>query len=718
MADIILERVVEECQSMVNLKKDTSLVEKFSASVAVHAVHQQGSSRFNGSRKNPSTSSNSRRSKSAYVKKNVGESKKEVNIVSVINISQGRNFAEVRMNHVPTGLEIDSVSDITIISEQLWKQIGQPPGVQPSCRAKTASGEPLDLILEFWCDAEIGGISKRDSGSSSNGVRALQSQFPKVFTSNLGLCIKTRVRLTLKGDPKPIFRPKRPVAYSGRMLWKTKFSVYRTWAPFEPVDHSDWAVPILVMRKSNSTVRICAEFYTGLNYALEPNQYPLPLPEDIFEKMAGCSWYSHIDLSDAYLQVEVDPRDQHLLTINTHKGLFRYTRITPSIKSAPGAFQQSRRCANYDACKRSFDRFRDILQSPLALAHYNPKLGLIASADASQHGIGARIPHQFPDGTVKAISYVSRSLTPAESNYSQIEEEGLALIFTYVKTESFGYADILSRLINTHVRPNEEYVIASIELEDCMQNIIKQSLEDFPVTFKMVQNETQSDSILKQVALYIQSGWLSHKSDLSDPQLQQYYQRKDSLSVVSNCVLYGERSVIPSKFRTRVLRQLHKGHPGVERMRSRSSFVHAPNAKATKTSSKVILESWPSPQKPWQRVHADYAGPVDDFYYLIVVDAFSKWPEVIPTKRITTDATLTMFREIFATHGMSQTLVTDNGRQFISEYFERYCEQNGILHLKTPPYHPQSNGLVERFVDTFKRTLKKITSGEEALREA
>ncbi|XP_055632417.1 uncharacterized protein K02A2.6-like [Toxorhynchites rutilus septentrionalis] len=141
-------------------------------------------------------------------------------------------------------------------------------------------------------------------------------------------------------------------------------------------------------------------------------------------------------------------------------------------------------------------------------------------------------------------------------------------------------------------------------------------------------------------------------------------------------------------------------------------------AKAAKTSSKVNLESWPSPQKPWQCVHADYAGPVDDFYYLIVVDAFSKWPEVIPTKRITTEATLTMFREIFATHGMPETLVTDNGRQFVSEDFERYCEQNGILHLKTPPYHPQSNRLAERFVDTFKRALKKITSGGEALREA
>ncbi|XP_055584888.1 uncharacterized protein K02A2.6-like [Uranotaenia lowii] len=56
--------------------------------------------------------------------------------------------------------------------------------------------------------------------------------------------------------------------------------------------------------------------------------------------MSGCKFFSHIDLSDAYLQVEVDQRDQQLLIINTHLGLFRYTRLSPGVKSAPGAFQK------------------------------------------------------------------------------------------------------------------------------------------------------------------------------------------------------------------------------------------------------------------------------------------------------------------------------------------------------------------------------------------
>ncbi|XP_058448351.1 uncharacterized protein K02A2.6-like [Malaya genurostris] len=988
-SEISLEKVVEECKNLVNLKKDNSLVENPRTQAVVHAVKQSRyKSKSNHKHLRSAAGSSIDRprtpcwscggmhfskncqyrehqcrdckkkghkegycacfSKKCTSNKKIFTVSKDVKGVSVKNVSQRRKFAEIQINKVPVQLQIDSASDITIISDQLWKHIGQPPGVRPTCSARTASGQPLDLALEFWCDAQIGSISKKGlcrvvssnldlnilgadwielfglwdvpfssichkvTGSQKHNVDVLQAQFPTVFSSKMGLCTKTKVQLTLKGDPKPIFRPKRPVAYSMQSAVENEIQRLQDLGILVPVDHSDWAAPIVVVRKPNGAVRICADFSTGLNSNLESNQYPLPLPEDIFAKMAGCKLFSHIDLSDAYLQVEIDTRDQYLLTINTHKGLFRYTRLTPGIKSAPGVFQQLvdtmvndlngtcgylddilvggrtqeehdhnlhqtlRRLGEYgftvriekcsfqmsqikylgqildgdgikpdpdksaavasmppphdvpslrsylgavnyyakyipemrnlrfpmdellrtgskwiwsEACQRSFDRFRKILQSPLALTHYNPKLDIVVSADASQQGIGARIAHKFPDGTIKAISDASRSLTPAETNYSQIEKEGLALIFAvtrfhrmifgrsfiletdhkpllsifgskkgipvytanrlqrwaltlllynftiqYVRTESFGYADVLSRLINNHIRPNEEYVIASIELEESVKHSFELSLEVLPVTFKMIQDETQADSLLKRVISYVQSRWPTNRSDLSDPQLHQFQQRRDSLSVFSSCLMYGERIVIPTKFRNRVLHQLHKGHPGVERMRSLArNYVYWPGideqiaqvvrscnkcAEAAKTNSKTKLESWPLPQQPWQRVHCDFAGPVDGIYYLIVVDAYSRWPEVIPTKRITTAATLTMFREIFSRHGMPETLITDNGTQFTSENFESYCTNNGILHLKTPPYHPQSNGLAERFVDTFKRTLRKIMTGGESLREA
>ncbi|XP_040164747.1 uncharacterized protein K02A2.6-like [Anopheles arabiensis] len=139
---------------------------------------------------------------------------------------------------------------------------------------------------------------------------------------------------------------------------------------------------------------------------------------------------------------------------------------------------------------------------------------------------------------------------------------------------------------------------------------------------------------------------------------------------------------------------------------------------AAKTPAHSPHVPWPKSSSPWQRVHIDYAGPVEGDYFLIIVDAYSKWPEVIKTSSTTASATIAILRGIFARFGIPVTLVSDNGTQFTSGIFADFCTSNGIQHLRTAPFHPQSNGQAERFVDTFKRAMKKICSDDTSLPEA
>ncbi|XP_062713742.1 uncharacterized protein K02A2.6-like [Aedes albopictus] len=85
------------------------------------------------------------------------------------------------------------------------------------------------------------------------------------------------------------------------------------------------------------------------------------------------------------------------------------------------------------------------------------------------------------------------------------------------------------------------------------------------------------------------------------------------------------------------------------------------------------------------------------------------------TRSTTTTATLELLQETFARYGNPHTLVSDNGTQFGSASFKLFCDENGIQHLTTAPYHPQSNGQAERFVDTLKRGLKKLAEGEKTV---
>ena len=94
--------------------------------------------------------------------------------------------------------------------------------------------------------------------------------------------------------------------------------------------------------------------------------------------------------------------------------------------------------------------------------------------------------------------------------------------------------------------------------------------------------------------------------------------------------------------------------------------------------------------------------------FLIVVDDFSKWPEVVQMRTSTTIATIKELGRIFAQQGYPKVLVSDNGTQFTAKEFQDYCQRNGIQHIRSPPYQPHCNGQAERFVDTFKRTLRKL----------
>ena len=117
---------------------------------------------------------------------------------------------------------------------------------------------------------------------------------------------------------------------------------------------------------------------------------------------------------------------------------------------------------------------------------------------------------------------------------------------------------------------------------------------------------------------------------------------------------------------------------------------------------KAPLHPWEWPSRPWQRLHVDYAGPFMIKSFLVVVDAHSKWAEVVEMHQTTTERTVMALRHLFATHGIPEQIVSDNGPQFASSDFAKFAESNGIKHTFSSPYHPASNGEAERFVRTFK----------------
>lgn len=135
-------------------------------------------------------------------------------------------------------------------------------------------------------------------------------------------------------------------------------------------------------------------------------------------------------------------------------------------------------------------------------------------------------------------------------------------------------------------------------------------------------------------------------------------------------------------------------------------------AENQKSPPRVPLTPWPWPEKAWDRIHCDFLGPFHNDMYLVIIDAHSKWPEVINFRQNTKASKLIeMFDALFARHGLPNHIVTDNGRQFASAEFKTFLAKKGVRQSFSPPYHPATNGAAENFVGTFKSKVSKIVQG-------
>ena len=418
-----------------------------------------------------------------------------------------------------------------------------------------------------------------------------------------------------------------------------------------------------------------------------------------------------------------------------------------------------------DECAKVFTEIKKYLSEAPVLLHYNPKLPIRLAGDASNYGIGAVLSHVDSEGHEHPIAFTSRSLSASEKNYSQVEK-ALSLIhgirkfrnyiygrhFTLVTdhrplTALFGpkngvpalaagrlqrWALFLSSYNYTiEFRPTKAHANADglsrlpLPTQDDGESLSEVSvfnvsqINTLSVSVIDLCKATRSDPVLGKVYYYLQKGWPRLCPDLLKP----FWSRRNELSVEEGCILWGVRVLVPKKLQPAVLEMLHEGHTGVVRVKQIArSHVWWPcidkdieNLVKACTSCQqdqrapvaAPLHPWIWPSKPWVRVHLDFAGPFMGKTFLITVDAFSKWPEIIEMSSTTATNTIKVLRDIFSRHGLPEQLVSDNGPQFISSEFSEFCKINGVKHFRVAPYHPASNGLAERMVQTFKQSMRR-----------
>ena len=198
---------------------------------------------------------------------------------------------------------------------------------------------PLNLMSVFKNES-IESCNLSRTLATKVSLESVLCKFKDLFSQDLGLVKDVKVTLSRKQEVVPKFFKARPVPYALKQKVDDELSRLVAEGILEPVKTADSAAPIVPVLKSDGRIRICGDFKLTTNKATNLEHYPLPRIEDLFARLSGGNSFTKLDLRDAYCQLELDEQSKELVVINTHKGLFRYTRLPFGVASAPAIFQR------------------------------------------------------------------------------------------------------------------------------------------------------------------------------------------------------------------------------------------------------------------------------------------------------------------------------------------------------------------------------------------
>ena len=252
------------------------------------------------------------------------------------------------------------------------------------------------------------------------------------------------------------------------------------------------------------------------------------------------------------------------------------------------------------------------------------------------------------------------------------------------------------------------------------------------MTLVEIQRATAEDSTLQCLVDVLRTGkWQQidnppedvNKDDLG---LFKRVQRELTISSDSKIVLRGSRIVIPTVLRERAIDIAHEGHQGLVKtkklLREKVWFPGIDNMVKQKIEKCLAcqangpenrpdpLHMSPLPPKPWHTLNMDFCGPLPTGEYLfVIIDAYSRFPEVEIVHSTSAKAIIPKMDQIFSTHGIPDTLRSDNGLPFTSNEIREYMQENGINHKKITPLWPQANSKAESFMKPLMKAIRSAT---------
>ena len=305
-----------------------------------------------------------------------------------------------------------------------------------------------------------------------------------------------------------------------------------------------------------------------------------------------------------------------------------------------------------------------------------------------------------------------------------VQKYDIKVIHRPGKSKDLIIADTLSRAFLPE--ENTDHDETDIDL-DTQVHLLVSNLPFSDNKLKEFKIATNSDQTLQKLKSTVLDGWPDFKEEI-DSEIRPFWDFREEIHVAEGLLFKGEKLIVPKSKQRETLEKIHSNHLGINKCKARardilywpgmSSQIHDMCSKCSvclehrKSNAKEPLKPHPAPNRAWSKVGTDLFH-LGAKMYLIVVDYYSKFPEVMLLENTTSQGVINAMKSIFSRHGIPDQVVSDGGPQYSSYKFREFATKWQFEHIMSSPRFPQSNGMAERTIQTVKSMLRKAIKSNQ-----